>query len=169
MPQHTKEVINYRRQQVAQLYLAGKYQSEIGQLLGVTQQQISQDLKAVQQQWLAASIRDFDTVKSEQLAKIDAVERAAWAAWERSLQPREVTVQEVIEGEQRTNKVSLRKERQVGDPRFLERIQKCIDQRCDILGLSTATEAAKALGTGLAALLSQAQEAHPPAAPMAEA
>jgi len=169
MPQHTKEVINYRRQQVAQLYLAGKYQSEIGQLLGVTQQQISQDLKAVQQQWLAASIRDFDTVKSEQLAKIDAVERAAWAAWERSPQPREVTVQEVIDGEQRTNKVSLRKERQVGDPRFLERIQKCIDQRCDILGLSTATEAAKALGTGLAALLSQAQAAHPPAAPMAEA
>jgi hypothetical protein len=169
MPQHTKEVINHRRQQVAQLYLAGKYQSEIGQLLGVTQQQISQDLKAVQQQWLAASIRDFDTVKSEQLAKIDAVERAAWASWERSLQPREVTVQEIIEGEHRTNKVSLRKEPQVGDPRFLERIQKCIDQRCDLLGLSTATEAAKALGTGLAALLSQAQAAHPPASPMAEA
>ena len=169
MPLHKHEVVNQRRQRVAELYLTGKLQSDIGQVLGVSQQQVSHDLKIVQRQWLASSIRDFDTHKAELLAKIDAVERAAWAAWDRSLQPREVTVQEVIEGEQRTNKVSLRKEHQGGDPRFLERIQKCIDQRCDILGISTATDAAKALGTGLAALLSQAQAAHPPAAPMAEA
>jgi hypothetical protein len=169
MPQHTREVINHRRQEVAALYLTGKYQTEIARLVGCSQQPVSHDLKAVQREWLASSIRDFDTVKSEQLAKIDAVERAAWGAWERSCQQREITVQEVIDGETRTKKVTLRKEQQVGDPRFLERIQKCIDQRCDILGTATSTEAAKALGSGLAALLAQAHGPELPPAPMAEA
>jgi hypothetical protein len=171
MPMHKQEVVNNRRQQVAELYVKGRYQAEIGQLLGVTQQQVSLDLKAIQRAWLASSIRDFDLIKAEQLAKIDAVELAAWGAWERSCQQREITVQEVTEGhgEDRAKKVSIRRENQVGDPRFLERIQKCIDQRCDILGISTSTEAAKALGTGLAALLAQAHGPEPLASPIAEA
>src|SRR6516164_3836711 len=169
MPQHKREVIHHRRQEVAALYLTGKYQTDIARLVGCSQQQVSHDLKAVQREWLASSIRDFDTVKSEQLAKIDRIERAAWDAWERSCQPRESTVQEVIDGEHRINKVSHRKEPQGGDPRYLQIAQRCIDQRCDILGLSTAAEAAQALGSGLAALLAQAQGTEPPPSLMAEA
>ena len=160
---------NHRRQQVAEMYLKGRYQTEIGQILGVTQQQVSLDLQAVQREWLASSIRDFDLLKAEALAKIDRIESAAWASFERSLQVREVTVQEVIDGETRVNKVTLRKEPQHGDPRFLQIAQRCIDQRCDILGISTSTEAAKALGTGLAALLAQVQGTAAPVSPMAEA
>ena len=124
---------------------------------------------AIQRLWLKSSIRDFDSVKSEQLAKIDAVERAAWQAWDGSLKPREITVQEVSDGEHQAKRVSIRREQQGGDPRFLQIIQKCIDQRCDILGISTSTEAVKALGTGLAALLAQAQGPAEAAQPMAEA
>jgi hypothetical protein len=158
-----------RRQQIAALYLQGHYQSAIAQQVGVSQQQVSYDLKALQKTWLASALRDFDTLKAEQLAKIDAVERAAWEAWARSLKAREITVQETIAGERQTTKASIRNETQVGDPRFLERIQKCIDQRCDILGLSTATEAAKVVSTGLAALLVQAKGTVPLATPLAEA
>jgi len=67
------------------------------------------------------------------------------------------------------NKVSIRREPQGGDPRYLQIAQRCIDQRCDILGISTSTEAAKALGSGLAALLAQAQGMASPPSPMAEA
>ena len=169
MPLHKHEVVNQRRQRVAELYLTGTLQSAIGQVLGISQQQVSHDLKIVQRQWLASSIRDFDTVKSEQLAKIDAVERAYWLGWERSLQPREVTLTKRMTGKDPRDEASIRREPPIGDPRFLDGVLKCISQRCDLLGLSTATEAAKALGTGLAALLSQAQAAHPPASPMAEA
>jgi hypothetical protein len=169
MPQHKQEVVNHRRQRVAELYLTGKLQSDIGQVLGVSQQQVSHDLKIVQRQWLASSIRDFDTHKAELLAKIDAVERAAWAAWDRSLQPREVTLQKRITGKDPRDEASIRRETPVGDPRFLERIQKCIEQRCDILGISTATEAAKALGSGLAGLLAHAQATAAPIMPLAEA
>jgi hypothetical protein len=168
MPLHKREVVNERRHRVGALYVTGRLQADIARELGISQPQVSHDLKAIQREWLASSIRDFDLIKAEQLAKIDAVELAAWGAWERSCQQREITVQEVVEGEQRTQKVSIRKEKQVGDPRFLERIQKCIDQRCDILGISTSTETAKALGSGLASLLGMAQGTVPPA-PMAEA
>lgn len=125
-----------RRQEVAQRYLRGEHQYDIGRALGVTQQQISMDLKAVRAAWLASAIRDFDALKSEQLAKVDAVEVEAWAAWERSKQPREVTVTEQTEGQSASRKASVRREGQAGDPRFLERIQKCIEQRADLLGLN---------------------------------
>src|SRR5262245_42719987 len=117
-----------RRETIATLYLQGVYQSVIARQLGVTQQQISYDLKALRRQWQASALRNFDAAKSLEIAKIDEIERVAWEAWARSCQPREVTVQEAIEGERRTNKAVLRKEQQVGDPRFLERIQKCIEQ-----------------------------------------
>src|SRR5215471_7279803 len=152
---HKPEVVNERRHRVGQLYVTGRLQVDIARELGISQPQVSHDLKAIQKVWLASSIRDFDLIKAEQLAKIDRIESAAWASFERSLQVREITVQEVIDGETRTNKVTLRKEPQHGDPRFLQIAQRCIDQRCDILGISTSTEAAKALGSGLAALLAQ--------------
>jgi hypothetical protein len=169
MPQHKQEVVHHRRHHVAELYLGGKYQVEIARLVGVSQQQVSLDLKAVQRAWLASSIRNFDEAKAEQLAKINRIEREAWSAWERSLQVREVTVQEVIESDHRTNRVTLRKEPQGGDPRYLQIAQRCIDQRIDLLGIGASAEANKALATGLASLLSQAQGPEPSSSSMAEA
>ena len=170
MPQHKQEVVNHRRHQVAELYLSGKYQVEIARLVGCSQQQVSLDLKAVQQQWLAASVRDFDAVKAQEIAKLDHIEREALEAWALSRQPREVTVTKRITGKDPRDEASIRREHTPqGDPRFLQVAQRCVEQRCDLLGLSTAAEAAKSLATGLASLLSQAQEAEPPASPMAEA
>jgi hypothetical protein len=127
----------HRRQDVAQRYLRGEHQHEISRAVGVTQQQISLDLKAIRAEWLQSAIRDFDEAKSEQLAKIDLTEAEAWAAWERSKQPREVTLTEQTEGERGSRKASVRREGRAGDPRFLERVQKCIEQRCTILGFGT--------------------------------
>ena len=69
--QNNWKVINHRRSQVAELYVKGIYQTDIGRMLGVTQQQVSLDLKVIQRQWLASTLRDFDEAKSEQLAKIE--------------------------------------------------------------------------------------------------
>ena len=138
-----------RRQQIAARYVRGEYQAAIARTLGVSQQRISQDLATIRAQWLASALRDFDALKSEQLAKIDAVEVAAWTAWDRSQQPREVSLTEQTEGgevvsadgtsqpRRPTRKASMRREGQSGDPRFLAVIQKCIDQRCVILGLES--------------------------------
>lgn len=169
-----------RRADVASAYIRGETQVALAQRLGVTQQQISLDLKAIQAAWLQSSLRDFDALKSEQLAKVDAVERAAWEGYERSCQPRETTLTERNEGGEwllangttqarsPTRKATVRREGQVGDPRFLERIQKCIDQRCSIWGLGAEQDALKHLGLGMAALLTEAQQwqvAPPPPPP----
>ena len=158
-----------RRETIAALYLRGQYQSAIARQVGVTQQQVSYDLKALRKQWLAAALRDFDEAKALELQRIDEAERAYWQGWERSCQQREVTLTKRVTGKDPRDEASIRKETPVGDPRFLDGVMRCIAQRWDLLGLSTATEAAKALGTGLAALLSQAQAAQAPAPPMAEA
>jgi hypothetical protein len=158
-----------RREQVAALYLQGYSQHKIATQVGVSQQQVSQDIKAMQKAWLASALRDFEAAKAQELAKIDAAECAYWMAWERSFAPREVTTTKQIDGKDPREETTIRREQPVGDPRFLDGVVRCIQQRCDLLGLSTATAAAKAVSTGLAALIAQAKSTIPPAAPMAEA
>jgi hypothetical protein len=123
-----------RRQRIAVLYLAGKYQSEIAAEVGVTQQQVSYDLKAIRAAWLASAVRDFDALKAEELRKIDLVERRAWECFERSTQDKEVAVQEAG-ADKKLKKAVLRKEGQSGNPAFLNTILTCIERRCSILGL----------------------------------
>lgn len=130
-----------RRQQVAAAYLRGEYQAEIAARFGISQQQISLDLKAIRSAWLQSAIRDFDAARAEELAKIDAVEAEYWSAWDRSKKDKEVATQEGS-GEidpqtkrPRIKKLSLRKEGQSGNPAYLAGILSCIDKRCAILGL----------------------------------
>jgi hypothetical protein len=185
MPSSQKDFrVLERRVAVAQQYLQGEQQYVIARNLKVSQSQISLDLKALRQAWLASALRDFDALKAEQLAKLDVIEREAFLAWAQSRQPREMSFTETTEGGEMVidgqlmprsprRKESLRKEGQAGDPRFLQVIQKCIEQRCAILGLGEEQAALKAASQGLASLLEQArQEPLPPALPpptMAEA
>jgi hypothetical protein len=137
-------------EQTAAYYLAGKTQREIAQLIGVTQAQISYDLATIRKRWRESALVDFNEAKNRELERIDHLEREARDAWERSRQPAEVEItsseqipmgEGVIEGGrigkifQQRLKAQRRKEGQVGDPRFLERIAWCISERCRILGL----------------------------------
>lgn len=124
-----------RRHDIATRYLHGETQQHIAHELGLTQGRISQELKVIRAAWLAASVRDFDAIKSEQLAKLDAVEVAAWGAWARSQEDFESTLQEQNDGKL---KVSRKREGQAGDPRFLQTILNCVERRCHLLGLDAA-------------------------------
>lgn len=166
--------VTERRQEVAARYLHGEYQSAIAKTLGVSQAQISKDLHVIRRHWLASTLRDFDAAKAQELAKIDAAERAYWDGWQRSQQPREVSLTEATEGgpDGPKRKASMRREGQAGDPRFLDGVLACVRQRCAILGLSAETEALKDASMGLAALLDQARQLAaqpPPQRPLAEA
>ena len=68
--------------EISRLYLTGVTQTDIAARLGVSQQQISYDLKALQKRWLAASLAHVDDAKARELAKIDQLEREYWKAWE---------------------------------------------------------------------------------------
>lgn len=134
MPANTRSraQIDRDRVEVARLYLQGKYQHEIAQILEVSQQQVSYDLKAVQQAWRDMPLAQLSELKAKELARIDQLERTYWEAWEKSQQPKETT-STAKEGEKL--KVGKRSEQRNGNPAFLKGVMDCIDRRCKLLGL----------------------------------
>jgi hypothetical protein len=117
---------DHDRATIARMYLKGATQAEIGATLGVSQQQISHDLAQIRAAWAASAVADLDQAKTEQLARLDLLERTYWASFHRSDAP--------------------------GDPRYLAGVERTIEQRCRILGLY----APKQIDLGLAALADRA-------------
>jgi hypothetical protein len=138
-----------RRKRVAEGYLCGRWQSDIAVKEGVSREVVKQDILWLRKQWLAEAKQSVGQRQAQELAKIDRIETTAWEAWDRSCQN---AVTEHTEIEQRPvergrldhqaakappkkKKVARTVKHQAGDPRFLERVGWCIEQRCKILGL----------------------------------
>lgn len=143
----TAQGIADRRRKVADLYLRGQNQYEIAKKVRVVIGTVSRDLDAIRGEWLRASIQDFNARKSEELARIDQIEREAWAAWERSKKARRKKrkVRTVEVPFAPVDVVSVETEVQVGDPRFLDKVSWCVERRCAIWGFD-ATKQLQILG-----------------------
>lgn len=159
------------RVEIARLYMRGEMQADIAGKLGLTQQQISYDLKVIHQRWLSSSLINYNEAKAQELAKIDHLERTYWESWERSLeqftsktlklnrsavrdkdegalalkaaeQVAGSLLDEAIEDEAIQDEIllTIKTEDRVGDPRFLDGVQWCINKRCQILGLDAPTK-----------------------------
>lgn len=135
----------------ASLYCQGMYQSAIAKKIGVSQKQISYDLRVIQHRWQQSMVADFDARKARELAKIDETERQAWRGWRRSLKDAVKNIKSAksappsvdAEGHVVTGQiVEAREERegQAGDPRFLAIVQGCIERRCKIFGIDAPTK-----------------------------
>lgn len=146
-----KLIIAQRRQRISTLYLQGKYQAEIAVEVGVTQQQVSYDLKIIHKEWLKSTLVDFDVKKIEELERVAILEREYWDAWRTSRADREikstaketsdaVIVQGRAVGGKQKSKASVRKEMRDGNAAFLAGIQWCIDTRCRIFGFYAPTK-----------------------------
>lgn len=125
------------RARVAALCLEKRSIDEMARELGINRKTVMGDLKWVEQRWLEASDRLTSTRKAEELARIDRIELLAWEGYYRSIKTRELT-KTVLEREgDRTTKTKAetRREDLVGDPKWLDRIAWCVEQRAKILGL----------------------------------
>jgi len=124
--------------EIARRYLMQESQGAIGQSLGLTQQQISLDLKEIRKRWIASSIRDFDEAKSIELAKIDLVEAEAWKGWESSTKSKTTVIKKQgIAGRGEVDLTESKVEKQIGNPAFLTIVMSCIQKRCQIMGLDS--------------------------------
>jgi len=127
------------RRREADLYLQGRLQADIATELDINQSTVSRDLKALQKQWLASALIDFDEAKARELAKIDRLEREYWEAWQNSCEDAETVKQKGKPGEETgqvtTSTVERTVKGQAGDPRFLVGVQWCIERRCKVLGI----------------------------------
>ncbi len=140
MPQNKKHIINKRLHDVSDLYLQGISQFEIAKKVGVTQGQISKDIKKLSEQWVKKSIENIDKIKAEQLAKLDLWEAEASSAWFKSKEP-EITEQseQIVVGGKivGSEKRVCKKVKKGADVRCIQIILSCIKQRCELLGIDS--------------------------------
>ena len=130
-----KTAVVDRRKKVAELALQGLTQETIARRLGVAQATVGRDLEQVRREWRDSAVRDFDEARGQELQKLALVEAEAWAAWQRSQTPVQAAM--LSEGKDGSRRSSSLKH-QHGNPRFLDQINKCITQRCVLLGLQPA-------------------------------
>jgi len=120
---------------VARMYLERRTIEEIARHLGINRLTVMADLKIIQQRWMEDANRAISERKSEELARIDRLELAAWDGYYRSIKVREQTKTVLEEGEGRSRrKAESRKEELVGDTRWLSIVQWCVDARAKIIG-----------------------------------
>lgn len=137
------------RRNVADLYLKGHSIMQIAAMLGMSHSTVSSDLAFLREEWIRTAAKSFDAKVSEQLARLDRLEREAWLGWERSMKLAEKrvgkTTQSPLLGGQpgavttRTETTFEQIER-VGDPRFLNTIREIVAERSKLLGLHAPEE-----------------------------
>jgi len=124
-----------RRSEVGRRYLKGESQVMIAEAMGYSAAQVSRDLAIMRERWKKSVERSQEELKTETLARLDAMSRCYWEGWEASLGSREITTQEKQSGGGEGVRVSVRREAQRGDPRFLDGIARTEERRIKLLGL----------------------------------
>ena len=118
-PKRTKFEIERDQVEIAKLYLQGFTQAQIPEELQkitkakylISQPMIHNDLKKIKRKWAEQKIENFNELVNIQHTKINMLESEFW------------------------NSLDRHKEYKLPNPRFLEGILKCIDQRCKLFGL----------------------------------
>jgi hypothetical protein len=131
---------------IAELYLKGWNQARIGEYLEINQSTVCRELKKIKAAWKAESVRDYDLHVDMQLHRLALVEVEYWSGWERSQVAKEQSLSEkmaeVASGGDGKTKVQRRTETRIGDPRFLEGLLKCNQERSKLLNLYPASSTA---------------------------
>lgn len=134
------------RRRIAELYLQGKYQEEIAQELGINQSTVSRDIKYLLEEWRQEAGNDIKQTQAELKQKYLWVWRESTAAWLKSLQDAETTIQELIDagegnpgGSQRL-KASTKKEGQSGNPALLAQAQAALKAIREMFGVDAAAK-----------------------------
>lgn len=135
------------RAEIARRYRAGETQTAIGAALGLTQQAVSYYVKGLLSEWRTQMGADLDAKLQQELAKLDWLEQEAAAEYERSKKPlkkrqvvnEEVAIQngdmELTTTPGKAIKTTETVEERLGDTRYLDIIDRCIDRRLRIFGL----------------------------------
>ena len=122
---------------LAEMRLEVKSQNEMAQALGISQSQVSQDLKKLDQRWLKA-MGTTDLHKAREVARLDRLERLHNEGWKRSTEDKETKVAEkTTDGEAIRTRAVSRLEKRDGNPAFLEGVRWCIAERIKLRGLAT--------------------------------
>ncbi len=127
------------RKTIADLHLKGWSKTEIARYLEVAPSTVTRDVEAIQKEWKASAVRDYDLAREEELQKLRLLEKEYWLAWERSQSDKETSITEqlntAIAQQSGRQKIATRTETKSGEVAYLNGIGKCIAERSKLLGL----------------------------------
>lgn len=129
---------------IAELYTKGRSYREIAfevnerQGRKITHQTVSNEIKKLLKEWEKSRNEIIDHQKFVELAKIDRLEKTYWDGYEKSCQPVKKSSTKKKGSVKGVNDIEMtsNEETRVGDPRFLDGIKWCIEQRCKIFGIN---------------------------------
>jgi len=129
-----------RRVKVAELYLQNHRYFEICEKLAVSYETVKKDVEIIRNEWLEKRNDKYDAWMMREIEKIDLVEKQAWEEWHRSKLDAETRITEAEADDEEMGKLSpkkatVKKQGQTADPRYMDIILKCSDQRAKLLGL----------------------------------
>ncbi len=142
-----------RQAEVAELYLQGRTQFQIAQQIGVSQQTISRDIKMIRRRWAKESVRYHQQMVQEEFHRLRMLERSYWEAWEASkglIETKRTSRRGAVAGIAGDDDggenpgvidASVETTTSFGDPRYLQGIERCIEQRRRIAALDAADRA----------------------------
>lgn len=154
-PQRTKYQVSQDKALISELCLKGYTQQRIsneinsrykqsGSKVTITVASVTKDLKEIKNEWQSSANENMAEHKIIELKKIDALEREYWDSWQKSIQKdtkRTISKKISYRGGEEIRQSESKEEDYFGDPRFLDGINKCIEKRCNILGLTRQEEA----------------------------
>jgi hypothetical protein len=133
---------------ISELFTKGKsfreIAFEVNQQHGrnITHVTVFNDVKHILEVWKKDREKLIDYHKTIELEKINRLEKTYWEAWEKSIQSVKKSEVKKHGSPQSVDKVEKRdfEETGQGDPRYLDGVQWCIEQRCKILGINAPTK-----------------------------
>jgi len=132
--------IEERQLRVADMYLVKQMtQIEIAKALGISQATVSNDIQKIRAEYSMKRLNKLQMYLNTELLKLDAVEKEAWRAWERSIGQSKRVVKRTDPDGNIIETVET-EDTLVGDPRFLTQVQTAIDRRIKLLGLDAPQE-----------------------------
>lgn len=128
---------------VAELWARGLNTEEIATLIERTSREIRRDIATLKARW-AASLKDHDEIRKQQLAELGQMKREAWIAWDKSKRER---IELITSTRTRNSQVvgltdkRLFQELPNGDPRYMGILLSAIEAQNKLLGLIVSKNA----------------------------
>jgi hypothetical protein len=137
-------------EKVAKLRLMHRTNMEIAAELGVCERTIQRDLRKIEAQWQEAAAQDIGAIKARELAKLDALEAEAAAAWQRSKQENQKRIVEERPGigGKASRVARIETSQGTGDPRYLTTILSIMERRARLIGADAPAKHALTDPTG---------------------
>lgn len=143
------------RQKIAELRLTGHTVHQIVRMSKLSKSTVQREFRALAADWLEAAAIATDEHRAVELARLEQIEREAFAEWERSKLDYAKEFTESVKGmceqagfETKPKVVKRETGGRIGDARFLQIILNAQERRAKLLGLDAPTKVAPTDPTG---------------------